>query len=52
VQREAEAGNSERLQRVQQVCRRYNLGLYKHSAEPPKFKHPPTPQYSVFYIDR
>ncbi|XP_021928309.1 carbohydrate sulfotransferase 11-like isoform X1 [Zootermopsis nevadensis] len=50
--REAEAENSERLQRIQQVCHRYNLGLYKHSAGPPKFKHPPTPQYSVFYIDR
>lgn len=50
--REAEADNSQRLQRVQQVCHRYNLGLYKHSADPPKFKHPPTPQYSVFYIDR
>ncbi|KAJ4447123.1 hypothetical protein ANN_09123, partial [Periplaneta americana] len=50
--REAEAENSRRLQRIQQVCHRYNLGLYKHSAEPPKMKHPPTPQYSVFYIDR
>lgn len=49
---EAEMENSQRLQRVQQVCHRYNLGLYKHSAEPPKFKQPPTPQYSVFYIDK
>jgi len=44
--------NSQRLQRVQQVCYRYNLGLYKHSAEPPKYKQPPTPQYSVYYIDK
>nr|CAD7404804.1 unnamed protein product [Timema poppensis] len=50
--KEAEAENELRLQTIQQVCHRYNLGLYKHSAELPSVKHPPTPQYSVFYIDR
>ncbi|PSN45929.1 hypothetical protein C0J52_20206 [Blattella germanica] len=50
--KEAESENSERLQRVQQVCQKYNLGLYKHSSQKPTFVHPPTPHYNVFYIDR
>lgn len=47
----AEIANAERLLRVQTVCRKYNLGLYRDSSAPPAFKQPPTPQYSVFYID-
>ncbi|CAG2058736.1 unnamed protein product, partial [Timema podura] len=43
--KEAEAENELRLRTIQQVCHRYNLGLYKHSAELPSVKHPPTPQY-------
>ncbi|CAB3366458.1 Hypothetical predicted protein [Cloeon dipterum] len=37
---------------IERVCTKYNLGLYRNSAEPQLFKHPPTPQYSVFYIDK
>uniref|UniRef100_A0A1B6L286 Carbohydrate sulfotransferase n=1 Tax=Graphocephala atropunctata TaxID=36148 RepID=A0A1B6L286_9HEMI len=49
--RQAETSNADRLLRVQTVCRKYNLGLYRDTSAPPAFKHPPTPQYSVFYID-
>jgi len=37
---------------VERVCSKHNLGLYRSSAKEPAFKHPPTPQYSVFYIDK
>ncbi|KAG8232474.1 hypothetical protein J437_LFUL012706 [Ladona fulva] len=50
--REARLEMDQRLRRVEEVCRRYNLGLYRQSSEPPSVKHPPTPQYSVFYIDK
>ncbi|XP_075224851.1 carbohydrate sulfotransferase 11-like [Lycorma delicatula] len=49
--RDAESSNSKRIQRVQKVCQDYNLGLFKNEARASPFKHPPTPQYSVFYID-
>ncbi|XP_067009624.1 carbohydrate sulfotransferase 11 [Anabrus simplex] len=48
----AEAESATRLQRIEEVCRKYNLGLYRQSAVPSQIKHPPTPQYSVFYIDK
>ncbi|XP_063241606.1 carbohydrate sulfotransferase 13-like [Bacillus rossius redtenbacheri] len=50
--KEAEADNAVRLRTIRDTCRRHNLGLHRHSAQPPTFKHPPTPQYAVFYIDR
>ncbi|XP_039297166.1 carbohydrate sulfotransferase 11 isoform X2 [Nilaparvata lugens] len=49
---DAESINAKRIGRVQKVCSKYNLGLFKNSAEVSLFKHPPTPQYSVFYIDK
>ncbi|RZF40956.1 hypothetical protein LSTR_LSTR013211 [Laodelphax striatellus] len=49
--KEAESINAKRIERVQKVCSKYNLGLFKNSAKVSQFKHPPTPQYSVFYID-
>ena len=51
-QRAASRWNEHRLQRVQEVCARHNLGLYRSSAVTPDFKLPPTPQYAVFYYDR
>ncbi|KAE8736845.1 hypothetical protein FOCC_FOCC017699 [Frankliniella occidentalis] len=50
--RAASRWNEHRLQRVQEVCARHNLGLYRSSAAPPDVKLPPTPQYAVFYYDR
>ncbi|XP_034248656.1 carbohydrate sulfotransferase 11-like [Thrips palmi] len=50
--RAASRWNEHRLQRVQEVCARHNLGLYRSSAVAPDFKLPPTPQYAVFYYDR
>ncbi|KAF4529090.1 hypothetical protein B566_EDAN018221 [Ephemera danica] len=50
--REAERDMEERRSLVERVCTKHNLGLYRTSAKPPVFKHPPTPQYGVFYIDR
>lgn len=52
LQRAASRWNEHRLQRVQEVCARHNLGLYRSSAVAPDFKLPPTPQYAVFYYDR
>nr|XP_012140692.1 PREDICTED: carbohydrate sulfotransferase 11-like [Megachile rotundata] len=49
---EAENDNSNRILAVKNTCSKYNLGIYKKSGEPSIFKHPPTPQYSVFYIVR
>ncbi|XP_071455015.1 carbohydrate sulfotransferase 11-like [Hetaerina americana] len=51
-QREARLDNDKRLRQVEEVCRRHNLGLYRQSAGTSSIKHPPTPQYSVFYIDK
>ncbi|KAK2580455.1 hypothetical protein KPH14_006197 [Odynerus spinipes] len=48
---QAEEKNIERLINVNKVCRKYKLGIYKDSSKA-LFKHPPAPQYSVFYIDR
>ncbi|CAB3366457.1 Hypothetical predicted protein [Cloeon dipterum] len=50
--KEAEADMNKRRVLIERVCTKYNLGLYRNSAEPQLFKHPPTPQYSVFYIDK
>ncbi|XP_059477556.1 carbohydrate sulfotransferase 11-like isoform X2 [Neocloeon triangulifer] len=50
--REAEADMDRRRALVERVCAKHNLGLFRNSAKPPDFKHPPTPQYSVFYIDK
>ncbi|XP_076646831.1 carbohydrate sulfotransferase 11 [Halictus rubicundus] len=49
---EAETDNFKRQMRVINTCRVYNLGLYRDSDEPAIFKHPPAPQYTVFYITR
>ncbi|XP_014613634.1 PREDICTED: carbohydrate sulfotransferase 11-like [Polistes canadensis] len=48
---EAEKINNERLLIVDEVCKEYRLGIYKDSSKV-LFKHPPAPQYSVFYIVR
>ncbi|KAF3430335.1 hypothetical protein E2986_04202 [Frieseomelitta varia] len=45
-----EMENSKRLLTVRNTCQKYNLGVYKDPSKPSAFKHPPTPQYSVFYI--
>ncbi|XP_008553630.1 carbohydrate sulfotransferase 11 isoform X1 [Microplitis demolitor] len=49
-----EEENRKRIFRVQNVCKIYNLGCYKnHDYQTNQvFKYPPTPQYSVFYIDQ
>lgn len=44
--------NTRRLLNVERVCKNYNLGSYRKLAEDSLFKHPPAPQYSVFYMDR
>ncbi|KAL2747196.1 carbohydrate sulfotransferase 11-like isoform X1 [Vespula maculifrons] len=48
---QAEKINNERLLTVDKVCKKYRLGIYKDSSKV-SFKHPPAPQYSVFYIVR
>ncbi|XP_050576494.1 carbohydrate sulfotransferase 11-like isoform X1 [Bombus affinis] len=47
-----DAENSKRLLTVRNTCQKYNLGTYKNPDKPSAFKHPPAPQYSVFYILR
>lgn len=37
---------------VERVCKKYNLGFYRKLADDSPFKHPPAPQYAVFYMDR
>ncbi|KAK1117026.1 hypothetical protein K0M31_017074 [Melipona bicolor] len=49
---ETEMENSKRSLIVRNTCQKYNLGIYKDPSKPSAFKHPPTPQYSVFYIVR
>ncbi|KOC66265.1 Carbohydrate sulfotransferase 11 [Habropoda laboriosa] len=49
---EAENENSKRLLSVKNTCKKYNLGIYKEIKKISPFKHPPAPQYSVFYIAR
>ncbi|XP_076664845.1 carbohydrate sulfotransferase 11 isoform X2 [Andrena cerasifolii] len=49
---EAEIDNSKRLFIIKNTCERYNLGMYKGADRPAAFKHPPVPQYTVFYISR
>ncbi|XP_076179445.1 carbohydrate sulfotransferase 11 [Ptiloglossa arizonensis] len=49
---EAEHDNLKRLLTVKNTCRRYNLGTYKEPDKPTSYKHPPAPQYTVFYISR
>ncbi|XP_051165433.1 carbohydrate sulfotransferase 11-like [Leptopilina boulardi] len=44
--------NNQRIATVKKTCEKYNLGFYKKAENPSKFKHPPAPQYTVFYIDR
>ncbi|CAH1404536.1 unnamed protein product [Nezara viridula] len=46
-----EQENKRRIERVEETCRAYNLGLYKSDGSKPGFKYPPTPQYSVYYFD-
>ncbi|KAK7065346.1 hypothetical protein SK128_015664 [Halocaridina rubra] len=41
-----------RKSRVREVCAKYKLGPYAPAGEKPLIKHPPTPNYDVFYIDR
>nr|XP_031848344.1 uncharacterized protein LOC116433885 isoform X2 [Nomia melanderi] len=48
----AETDNFKRRLMVMDVCRKYNLGTYEETDRPASFKHPPAPQYSVFYITR
>lgn len=52
-----DAGNVEdefksRRMRVKEVCKKYNLGPMAKPGSRPSIKHPPTPNYDVFYIDR
>nr|XP_024215997.1 carbohydrate sulfotransferase 11-like [Halyomorpha halys] len=47
----AEHDNQRRIEKVEETCRTYNLGLYKSDGSKPGFKYPPTPQYSVYYFD-
>ncbi|XP_034195496.2 carbohydrate sulfotransferase 11 [Osmia lignaria lignaria] len=49
---EAENDNSNRISTIRNTCQKYNLGIYKKIGGSSIFKHPPTPQYSVFYIVR
>ncbi|KYN01937.1 Carbohydrate sulfotransferase 8 [Cyphomyrmex costatus] len=49
---EAEADNMRRLLNVERVCKKYNLGFYRKLADNSPFRHPPAPQYAVFYMDR
>lgn len=49
---EAEADNTRRSLNVERVCKKYNLGFYRKLAEDSLFKHPPAPQYMIFYMDR
>lgn len=49
---EAEADNTRRSLNVERVCKKYNLGFYRKLADDSPFKHPPAPQYTVFYMDR
>ncbi|XP_061932415.1 uncharacterized protein LOC107994156 isoform X4 [Apis cerana] len=49
---ETENENLKRLLIVKNICKKYNLGIYKEFDKPSIFKHPPAPQYSVFYIIR
>lgn len=51
LQDQADKINDERLSTVDRVCKKYKLGIYKDSNEV-LFKHPPAPQYGVFYIVR
>lgn len=41
-----------RRKRVKEVCKKYNLGPLAKPGSRPSIKHPPTPNYDVFYIDR
>ncbi|KYN37364.1 Carbohydrate sulfotransferase 8 [Trachymyrmex septentrionalis] len=49
---EVEADNTRRSLNVERVCKKYNLGFYRKLADDSLFKHPPAPQYTVFYMDR
>ncbi|KZC14001.1 Carbohydrate sulfotransferase 11 [Dufourea novaeangliae] len=49
---EAEIDNFKRLLTVRDTCRKYNLGKHREPDKPSAFKHPPAPQYTVFYIAR
>ncbi|XP_028047470.1 carbohydrate sulfotransferase 11 [Monomorium pharaonis] len=49
---EAEADNTRRSLNVERVCKKYNLGFYRKLVDNSPFKHPPAPQYTVFYMDR
>lgn len=41
-----------RIIRIEETCRKYNMGIFKAKNVPSVFKYPPTPQYSVFYFDK
>lgn len=41
-----------RRRRVKEVCKKYNLGPLAKPGSRPSIKHPPTPNYDVFYFDR
>ncbi|CAL7945264.1 unnamed protein product [Xylocopa violacea] len=49
---EAENENIKRLLTVRYTCQKYNLGIYRQLGKLSAFKHPPAPQFSVFYIVR
>ncbi|RLU14792.1 hypothetical protein DMN91_012679 [Ooceraea biroi] len=49
---DAEADNTRRSLNIERVCKKYNLGFYRKLAEDSLFKHPPAPQYAVFYMNR
>lgn len=52
ILRRAASRNRDRIQRIEKICSKYNLGLFKNSSATLVFKYPPTPQYSVFYFDQ
>ncbi|KAG7203788.1 hypothetical protein KM043_013809 [Ampulex compressa] len=49
---EARIENARRISIVERTCKKYDLGMYQQTGMLPAFKHPPAPQYTVFYIDR
>ncbi|XP_043471620.1 carbohydrate sulfotransferase 9-like [Leptopilina heterotoma] len=44
--------NEQRITKVKETCEKYNLGFYKKDESSSQFKHPPAPQFTVFYIER
>jgi hypothetical protein len=41
----------QRRDTITEVCRKYGLGQHNQPFSEAMFKHPPSPQYQVFYFD-